>query len=134
MQSHANDSGLRSGGAQLTGRRILCIGGLTRLVGRYRDMVETSGGRFLHHDGGREESIHRIEALVSGVDAVICQAACVSHGAYWRLKDECKRRGLPCVYLKSMGITSFARGLESLGDDPLPPPAGTGARAHLAAS
>jgi hypothetical protein len=109
-------------GVRLAGRRVLCIGGLTRLTDRYRQLVEAGGGRFYHHDGGQEESMHRIDAMVANVDVVVCQAGCVSHNAYWLLKDACKRHGLPCVYLKSAGITSFARGLEVLGDDVVPPP------------
>jgi hypothetical protein len=122
-------------GARLAGRRVLCIGGLTRLTDRYRQLVESSGGRFYHHDGGHEESMHRIDAMVANVDVVVCQAGCVSHNAYWLLKDACKRHGLPCVYLKSAGITSFARGLEMLGDDvvlPSPVTATANARAGRA--
>jgi hypothetical protein len=101
---------------RLTGRRVLCIGGLTRLVDHYRRMVEASGADFSYHDGGQEESIHRIDALVTGADAVLCQAGNVSHCAYWRLKSACKRRQLPCVFLKSAGMSSFARSLEILAE------------------
>jgi len=104
-------------GACLSGRRVLCIGGRTALIDHYRRLVEASGGRFFHHDGGREESIHRIDAIVAGADAVVCQAAYVSHAAYWLLKDACKQRGLPCVFLKSGGVTSFARSLDMLASE-----------------
>lgn len=97
--------------AQLAGRCVLCIGGRTGSVDGYRRLVEANGGRFLHHDGGQEESLHRIDAIVAGADAVMCQSGCVSHAAYWRLKDACKKLGKPCVFLKSPGVTSFARGL-----------------------
>lgn len=100
--------------AQLAGRCVLCIGGRTGSVDGYRRLVEASGGRFLHHDGGQEESLHRLDAIVAGADAVVCQAGCVSHAAYWRLKDACKKLGKPCVFLKSPGVTSFARGLAEL--------------------
>lgn len=100
--------------AQLAGRCVLCIGGRTNLVDGYRRLVETRGGRFLHHDGGQEESLHRIDAVVAGADAVVCQAGCVSHMAYYRLKDACKKLGKPCVFVKSPGVGSFARGLAAL--------------------
>lgn len=105
-------------GAQLTGRCVLCIGGRANMVDGYRRLVETQGGRFLHHDGGLEESLHRIDAAVATADAVVCQTACVSHAAYWRLKDACKKLGKPCVFLKSPGVTSFARGLANLASHP----------------
>lgn len=102
--------------AQLAGRCVLCIGGRTGSVDGYRRLVEASGARFLHHDGGQEESLHRLDAIVAGADAVVCQSGCVSHAAYWRLKDACKKLGKPCVFLKSPGVTSFARGLAALAD------------------
>lgn len=108
--------------AQLAGRCVLCIGGRTGSVDGYRRLVEASGGRFLHHDGGQEESLHRIDAIVAGADAVVCQAGCVSHAAYWRLKDACRKLGKPCVFLKSPGVTSFARGLAEVASLPAPDP------------
>lgn len=100
--------------AALAGRCVLCIGGRTGLVEGYRRMVETQGGRFLHHDGGQEESLHRIDAIVAGADAVVCQSGCVSHSAYHRLKEACKKLDKPCVFVQSPGIGSFARGLAAL--------------------
>ena len=102
---------------QLAGRCVLCIGGRTNLVDGYRRLVETQGGRFLHHDGGLEESLHRIDAAVATADAVVCQSGCVSHAAYWRLKEACKKLDKPCVFVKSPGVGSFARGLAALATD-----------------
>jgi hypothetical protein len=99
---------------QLAGRCVLCIGGRTNLVDGYRRLVETRGGRFLHHDGGQEESLHRIDAAIASADAVVCQAGCVSHMAYYRLKEACKKLGKPCVFVKSPGVGSFARSLAAL--------------------
>lgn len=98
----------------LAGRCVLCIGGKANLVEGYRRIVETQGGRFLHHDGGQEESLHRIDVIVSGADAVVCQSGCVSHAAYYRLKDACKKLGKPCVFVQSPGVGSFARGVATL--------------------
>ncbi len=102
--------------AQLAGRCVLCIGGRAGLVDGYRRLVETQGGRFLHHDGGQEESLHRIDAALSAADAVVCQTACVSHAAYHRLKEACKKLGKPCVFVQSPGVGSFARGLTALAN------------------
>jgi hypothetical protein len=104
--------------ARLAGRCVLCIGGRTNLVEGYRRLVETQGGRFLHHDGGQEESLHRIDAAVGGADAVVRQSGCVSHAAYYRLKEACKKLGKPCVFVKSPGMGSFARGLVTLASPP----------------
>lgn len=98
----------------LNGRCVLCIGGRSGLVDGYRRIVETRGGHFVHHDGGREDNLHRLDAALATADAVVCQSACVSHAAYWRLKAVCKRLGKPCVFVRSPGVVSFARSLEAL--------------------
>lgn len=104
----------RSLEAELAGRCVLCVGGRSGLVDGYRKLVEYRGGSFLHHDGGQEESLHRIDAAVANADAVVCQSACISHAAYWRLKDACKKLGKPCVFVRSPGVGSFARCLTTL--------------------
>jgi hypothetical protein len=38
--------------ASLTDRAVLCVGGRPASVPLYRHIVEKTGGRFLHHDGG----------------------------------------------------------------------------------
>ena len=102
--------------AQLVGRCILCVGGRNGLVDGYRKVVEHRGGRFLHHDGGQEEHLHRIDAAIANADAVVCQAGCVSQAAYWRLKEACKKLGKPCVFVQSPGVGSFARSLAALAN------------------
>ncbi|MCP5268841.1 MAG: DUF2325 domain-containing protein [Zoogloeaceae bacterium] len=44
-------------------------------------------------------------------DAVVCQAGCIRHAAYWKLKEHCKRNNKPCIYLKRTGVGSFAHGV-----------------------
>ena len=36
---------------------------------------------------------------VRAADLVICQTSCVSHDAYWRVQDHCKRTGKPCLLI-----------------------------------
>lgn len=97
----------------LAGKRVLCVGGRRAALHSYRNVVEQSGGRFMHHDGGLEENIHRIDGAVAAADLVICQAACISHNAYWRVKEHCKRTGKPCLFVKNSGVSSFERALSA---------------------
>jgi hypothetical protein len=93
----------------LSGKCILCVGGRSGAVDAYRQLVEQRGGHFLHHDGGLEESLHRIDGALAAADLVICQTGCISHNAYWRVKEQCKRSGKPCVFVKGSGVSSFGR-------------------------
>ena len=95
--------------AALSGKSVLCVGGRAGSVDAYRQIIEQRGGRFIHHDGGLEENLHRIDTALSAADLVVCQAGCISHNAYWRVKEQCKRTGKQCVFIKSAGVSSFAR-------------------------
>ncbi len=110
-------------GAALEGKCVLCVGGRSGAVEAYRQLVESRGGRFLHHDGGLEESLHRIDAALAAADLVICQAGCISHNAYWRVKEQCKRSGKRCIYLKTAGVSTFARSVAEAGASTTAPPA-----------
>lgn len=100
---------------QLANRAVLCVGGRTASVPVYRRLVEDHGGRFLHHDGGTEDNPAQLDATLAAADLVICQAGCVSHGAYWRVKDHCKRTGKRCVFVETPSATGLQRALAQVG-------------------
>ncbi len=100
--------------SELANRAVLCVGGRTASVPFYRSLVEGQGGRFLHHDGGDEQHIGQLESTLAAADLVICQTGCVSHNAYWRVKDHCKRTGKRCVFLESPSASGLLRALAEL--------------------
>ncbi len=95
-------------------RCVLCVGGLTGARNHYRIAIESHQGRFLHHDGGREDSLHRLQPMLNGADLVVCASGNISHNAYHLVKQWCKKMGKPCVMVKGTGIASFIDGLSSL--------------------
>ena len=99
---------------RLDARSVLCVGGRSGHIPLYRDLVERHGGRFMHHDGGLEDSTRRLDANLAAADLVICQTGCLSHNAYWLVKEHCKRTGKRCVYVDKPGAGSFLRGLAHL--------------------
>lgn len=96
-------------------RNVLCVGGRTAIVPVYRRLIEASGGRFLHHDGGEEDKLGALDATLAAADLVICQAGCVSHNAYWRVKDHCKRTGKRCVFVETPSAAGLQRALAQIG-------------------
>lgn len=100
-----------SAGTALQSTRVLCVGGRSGQVPSYRRWVERQGGRFAHHDGGIEDNPQRLDAQLAAADLVVCQAGCLNHNAYARVKEHCKRSGKPCVYLDKPGASSFVRAL-----------------------
>ncbi|MET0963051.1 MAG: DUF2325 domain-containing protein [Noviherbaspirillum sp.] len=97
-------------------RSVLCVGGRSGSVATYRDLIEGVGGRFAHHDGGREDNSRQLETTLAAADLVICQTGCISHQAYWRVKDHCKRHGKRCVFVDNPSISSLARSMNALPD------------------
>jgi hypothetical protein len=95
-------------------RAVLCVGGRSSAVPLYRRLVEDCGARFVHHDGGDEDNVQRLQACLTAADLVICQAGCVSHDAYWRVKDHCKRTGTRCVFVDKPSAARLRRALETL--------------------
>ncbi len=92
-------------------RAVLCVGGRPASVPLYRRIIEQTGGRFIHHDGGDQQNVSRLDVSLAAADLVICQTGCISHDAYWRVKDHCKRTGKPCVFVENPGSTSLKRAL-----------------------
>jgi hypothetical protein len=106
----------------LSGWRIVYVGGRTGLVAHFRALVEQANGRFIHHDGGLEDGEGRLGRLLSQGDVVLCPVDCVSHGACARAKRFCKQNAKMFIPLRSSGLSSFVGGLREfaarrLGDD-----------------
>lgn len=96
----------------LNNRCVLCVGGRPSAVPLYRQTVETRGATFIHHDGGQEEGIAQLDAKLNSADLVICQSGCVSHEAYFRVKEHCKKRGIQCVYVQNPSKSALRKALQ----------------------
>ena len=108
----------RCGGSDLGGRSVLCVGGRAALYPEYRRLVEEAGGRFLIHDGGLQDNLTRLPAMLARADVVVCPADCLSHNAYYAVKRYCKRFGKPCALLDRSGLTTFRKGVEAVAEAP----------------
>ena len=101
-------------GLNLCGRTVLYVGGLHKMVPHYRQLVENSGGRFMHHDGGREASRNLLPKMLITADAVFCPIDCISHDACNCVKKMCKRYRKPFVLMRSASLSSLAKGLNNI--------------------
>ncbi len=55
------------------------------------------------------EEISELEACIVAADLVICQTGCLSHGAYWRVQDHCKRTGKTCMLVEQPASVRIVR-------------------------
>ncbi len=95
-----------------------------------RRRVEIAGGRYLHQRADLLETADEaaIEASLRAADLVICQTGCVSHGAWWRVQDHCRRTGKPCVMVGAEAPAGQAaqkvKWLRRADEDAAPAPVG----------
>jgi hypothetical protein len=104
----------RCPGPDLCGKTILYVGGLHKMITHYKQLVENHGGKFLHHDGGKEDSKTILPKMLNTADAVLCPVDCVSHDACSCVKKVCKRYQKPYVMMRSSGLSSLTRGLTEI--------------------
>ena len=80
-------------------KAVLCVGKDASGATLARQVVEEAGGQFLRHEGNDpgQDGDAALEASLVAADLVICQTGCVSHDAWWRVQDHCKRTGKQCV-------------------------------------
>lgn len=98
-------------------RRVELAREVTSLQARIRDLMRTrdGGGRspFRPPAAGPEQSYagapEDLEASLAEADLVICQAGCMSHGAYWRVQDHCRRTGKACVQVEQPDAMRIVR-------------------------
>lgn len=95
---------------------VLCVGGRASLVPKYRDLLGKARAEFLYHDGGLEDHLGRLPALLATAHAVICFSGEVSHAAYRTVKRYCKVRNKPCALIQQPSMTGLTRALATLSE------------------
>lgn len=102
---------------QRPARCVVCVGGSAAQTPQYRDAAAASGVDLVHHDGGIDHKITRLDHCLSQADVVICQTGCISHNAYWRVKEHCKRTGTPCAFVGNASPQTLRQVLQALTSD-----------------
>ena len=95
----------------LCARRVLLVGGITKLRAFYRDLVEKMGGEFRYHDGRTSGGGRALENLIGWADIVLCPVDVNSHRACLSVKETCKQLGKPYYMLPSSSVSSISRAL-----------------------
>jgi hypothetical protein len=68
------------------------------------------GGQALHEAAidACADDITDLQGSFEAADLVICQTGCLSHGAYWRVQDHCRRTGKTCVLIEQSAAAQIA--------------------------
>jgi len=108
------ENGAPAGGLDLSGLVVLYVGGRANQVPQLRAAVESTGARFLHHDGGIEHSATLLPGLVSRTDLAMFPVDCVSHDAMASVKRLCRQAGKPFSPLRASSLTALLSALSSV--------------------
>ncbi len=92
-------------------KRILIVGGITKMKNLYRDLIEHKGGVFAYHDGYMRGGENVLEEKVRQSDVVLCPVDVNSHNACLSVKKICKKREKPYWMLPNSSLTSITQSL-----------------------
>lgn len=95
-------------------KKILLVGGITKLEAVYRSLVNGVGGKFKYHDGrskGGERSLHD---KIGWADVILCPVDVNSHSAALGVKKICRKLDKPYFILRKSSISSVLHVLNKL--------------------
>jgi hypothetical protein len=92
-------------------KRILIVGGITRMESLYRQMIEENGGIFEYHNGHMKGGPKGLENQVRRADVVLCPVNINSHNACLLVKKLGKKYSRPVQMLAGSGLGVISRAL-----------------------
>ena len=96
-------------------KRVLIVGGITRMEALYRRLIEDAGGIFEYHDGYMHGGAKQLENSLKRADIVLCPVNCNSHGACSLVKNLGKKHNKPVHMLASFSLSTVSHVLSRKG-------------------
>lgn len=97
-------------------KRILIVGGMSRMESLYRDLIEASGGVFEYHDGYMKKGSRQLESCLRRADLVLCPVNCNSHTACSMVKSLAKKHRKPVHMLANSSLQAISQAIWGAGD------------------
>lgn len=95
-------------------KRVLIVGGITKMKNLYRDLIEQKGGLFDYDDGYMRNGENTLEGKVRRSDIVFCPVDVNSHNACLSVKKICRKADKPYWMLSNSSLTSISQSLMKL--------------------
>ena len=99
-------------------KRILVVGGITKLESRYRQLIEENGGVFEYHDGYMKGGPAGLENKVRRAEVVLCPVNCNSHTACSMVKRLGKKHKKPIHMLAGSSLSAVFQALSEYNEGP----------------
>lgn len=90
-------------------KRILIVGGITRMATLYRELIESSGGVFEYHDGYMKNGCKQLESRLKRADVVLCPVSCNSHAACSMVKNLAKKHNKTVHMLANSSLSAVSQ-------------------------
>jgi hypothetical protein len=97
-------------------KRILIVGGMSRMESLYRELIETSGGIFEYHDGYMKKGARQLESRLKRADVVLCPVNCNSHNACTVVKSLAKKHDKTVHMLANSSLKAVSQAIWGSGD------------------
>ncbi len=94
-------------------KRVLIVGGLSKMQSLYRELVESSGGIFEYHDGDVKGGVKNLENSFMRADIVLCPVNCNSHAACSLVKHMGKKHNKSVRMLSGSGLNAIFQGIQT---------------------
>lgn len=92
-------------------KRILIVGGMTKMKAFYRKLIEDNGGVFEYHDGYTRGSTKSLDCQIRRADVVLCPVNCNGHNACSMAKRLGKKYKRTVKMLPGSGLSAISRAL-----------------------
>ena len=97
-------------------KRVLMVGGLTKMASLYRQVIEAKNGIFEYHDGYMQNGVKNLERRVRRADMVLCPVNCNSHAACDLVKKLGKKHKKPVRLLAGASLNAIGEAISGKGD------------------
>jgi hypothetical protein len=97
-------------------KRILIVGGISRMEALYRRLIEDAGGVLEYHDGYMHGGTKQLESSLKRADIVLCPVNCNSHAACSLVKNLGKKHNKPVHMLASFSLSTVSHVLSAKGE------------------
>jgi ribosomal protein S8 len=97
-------------------KRILIVGGQSRMETLYRELIEASGGIFEYHDGYMKKGARQLECRLKRADIVLCPVNCNSHAACSAVKGLAKKHNKKVHMLGNSSLKAVSQAIWGAAD------------------
>jgi hypothetical protein len=95
----------------LSQKRVLIVGGISKMESLYRQLIEENGGIFEYHDGYMKGGTKGLENQMRRADVVLCPINYNSHAASLAVKRFGKKYNKPIWMIASPSLSTISQTL-----------------------